>query len=282
MTRSAHRKRGFTLFEVLVVLAIIMILIGLLVPAVQKVREAAARMQSMNNLKQIGLSVHNIASVYDGRLPPSTGQFPADGPDSTIFFHMLPFVEYDNVYKTYLKEPAKVPDTLTVKTYCAPNDPSNPGAGSALTSYASNCQVFGLDNGGSAKLPGTFLKGTSNTIIFMERYAQSGPKTPHRWYDTGATRTYLYPPAKGDTPWTSIVDPQFNPREKAAKISDDTAQNFSPNVLLIGIGDGSVRTASTSITTTFKVKGVDPDPSIWQWGCNVRGKLADAPAPQGW
>src|SRR4029077_11821053 len=103
-------RRAFTLIELLVVIAIIAVLIGLLLPAVQKVREAAARMQCSNNCKQIGLALANYESTYNKRPPASTIPWWPGGQDKDDFIMMtkpfgpnwavllLPYIEQNNLY----------------------------------------------------------------------------------------------------------------------------------------------------------------------------------------
>src|SRR6188472_2432046 len=93
-------REGFTLIELLVVIAIIAILIGLLLPAVQKVREAAARMTCSNNLKQMGTAIHNYASANQDKLPPQALYTQALSPARWQVFHfnLLPYIEQNNVY----------------------------------------------------------------------------------------------------------------------------------------------------------------------------------------
>jgi prepilin-type N-terminal cleavage/methylation domain-containing protein/prepilin-type processing-associated H-X9-DG protein len=134
LPRRRRRLKAFTLIELLVVIAIIAVLIGMLLPAVQKVREAANRLSCTNNLKQIGLALHSYHNS-NGRFPPGqVHKFPNDSPwggepaKTTWAIELLPYIEQDNLYKLYdhnQDQTAAVNVSVLqtfVKTYLCPSD----------------------------------------------------------------------------------------------------------------------------------------------------------------
>ncbi|HSQ55157.1 MAG TPA: DUF1559 domain-containing protein [Gemmata sp.] len=182
MRHSNPDRRGFTLIELLVVIAIISILIGLLLPAVQKVREAASRMKCSNNLKQIGIALHNYHSSFNS--------FPAGSNPLgyTVVAQLLPQMEQDNVYRMMDTTVAannavnNAAKAMTIKTLLCPSDTIDvPPVGLGGNNYFANYGtepwffqnatvangVFALRDNKGISVTG-IADGSSNTAAFAE------------------------------------------------------------------------------------------------------------------
>lgn len=208
MVRVPVARSAFTLIELLVVIAIIAILIALLVPAVQKVRDAAARSQCTNNMKQVGLATHALHDTHKV-LPPmvapsSSGTItlaaiPYNGAVGfTVFDWLLPYVDQGPLYDlAKLNVNSANPGAggagtiyaTVIKVFNCPVDPSKTPTGFSATAngsadkwaasnYAANYFIFGNPMGtsvaareqGANKIPSVFPDGASNTIMYAERY----------------------------------------------------------------------------------------------------------------
>jgi prepilin-type N-terminal cleavage/methylation domain-containing protein len=274
-----RKGRAFTLIELLVVIAIIAILIGLLVPAVQKVREAAARAQCQNNMRQIGIATHDHNDAV-GKLPPTmdwlnfSNWSPAgyDGNSyGSTFWHLLPYIEGDTIWKAgkqlYLTPNQISPgNPLTAqsvyfpwntsgqefKTYMCPSDPTqSQGAWPGRGSYVSNYLVFGWGNGSNGRIPATFQDGTSNTIMYTERFAQcSSSFTAWGWWggpNDPNTPCYNYFTLNG-----GIAGNPPNPNSQSIKfiVASNASQCISPST------DGSTGTGAPGTCTPHGASGI--------------------------
>jgi len=272
-------KKAFTLIELLVVIAIIAILIGLLLPAVQKVREAAGRTTSKNNLKQMALAIHNSHDQFK-ITPPMFGvvgssQIGATAANQASFFHnLLPFLEQESLYKlgkdaargTAIKgfnnplDPTwsanngvyTLPASVPAWANGSPTNPWPTWASSAnatsgtkwgLSSYAANWQVFG-DNG--IKFT-SIMDGLSHTTILGEKYAIS----------SRAAGTF---PSEGAGLWAYGIPPVVTSYDNSANPIPTLTASVYPSGYWPRYGFVNLSSANSGWTT-------DTTKQTFNWNC---------------
>jgi prepilin-type N-terminal cleavage/methylation domain-containing protein len=192
-TVAITRRKGMTLLELLVVIFIIAVLLALLLPAVQKARESALRIETMNHLKQLELATQNFTDTNNGWLPSITGyNFNAHSYDLSMFISIMPYIEQGNIYAAYKsKYPGQsFSSEFVIKPYLDPSDPTLSKQQDGVSSYAANALVFAP----RSKLV-NLTDGLSNTIAFAEHYANACGGTQFQWFES---RSYVSnPPTLG-------------------------------------------------------------------------------------
>jgi prepilin-type processing-associated H-X9-DG protein len=249
------RRRGITLFETLVVLALLILLFGLFLPLVQKVREAARRTQCVNNMHQLGLAVHDCVATYE-KLPPSVGSFPNETSEGTLHFYLLPFIEQDNIFAKARDGDGKYSvwtnntNTVIIKTFVCPNDASGDkvpvyDGWLATTNYAANFMCFRLGGRGLQDI----TDGTSNTMFFTERYRLCN-QTPTAWgYN-------------GETDWAPMFAyssyARFQVQPSQEQCNSALPQSIHNGGIQVGMADGSARMVHDGITPQTWYYAIDP------------------------
>jgi type II secretory pathway pseudopilin PulG len=251
--RVQSARRGFTLSGLLVVLALLVVMLGLALPALQKAREAADRIKCQNNLKQIVLACRNSQNIFD-RFPPAVGSFAMAHSEGTLQFYLLPFMDQDAVYNLAddgagnLSVWNKNVYGTNIPLFHCPSDASGGPAHLydgwlATTSYASNFLVFTL-NGATF---GDITDGTSNTVFFAERY-QICNQTPCAWAYSGESE---WAPMFG---YSTVA--RFQQQPSQAQCNPALGQAIHPGGIQVGMGDGAVCNVRN---------GVDPK----SWWCGI-------------
>jgi hypothetical protein len=230
--------RGFTFVELLVILAILGFVLAFLLPIIAQLRQAASRQQSLNNLKQLALAVHNVHDTFK-KFPPTVGKM--NNVFGTAHFHLLPFLEQQNLYQQAEGAVWKngVYGTV-VPLFLDKLDPSAPPDNQfkswlATTNYAASWPVFKQGENNFTQI----TDGLSNTLMFTQRY-QMCNGTPTAW---GYPALYTWTPMFG-----YYSQAKFQSVPKQNECDPTLPQSLTPAGIEVALCDGSCRYVSERIS----------------------------------
>jgi len=237
MMNVRYRRPGVSALALVLVIGLLLLGLALLAPAVSRVRSAAGRTQSMNNLKQLALACHNFHDVYKG-MPPIAGKF--GQMEGSLHYFLLPFIEQDVLFRNS-NNAVWNNDTWAknIPTFIDQRDPSAESdfvyqGWLATTSYPGNWMVFKEGKTSLAQIP----DGTSNTLMYAQRYRMCNGD-PTAW---GYPGLYKYAPMFG---FYSTNKFQAAPSQDACTTA--LPQAITPDGILVGMCDGSVRHVSPQV-----------------------------------
>jgi Tfp pilus assembly major pilin PilA len=252
-------RRAFSVLELIIVIGILAVLVGLLLPGVQKVRKSAARMSGANNVKQIVLAIHHCAGSNEGRLPVAGGY---DSP----FFKSVPYLEHGNYYVEVKAGKRSYGNDYEMKIFLSPLDQSLRTAANrrGVASYAYNAQILVPDVSGlSAPTWDAVRDGLSNTILIAEHYAFDCGSAQFSWYWSRAARTFPLPGTAstvvirrssfadagdlGVAPRAALAPP-FQVVPKIEECDPRVPQTPFSEGLMAGVADGSVRLVKPNVS----------------------------------
>jgi type II secretory pathway pseudopilin PulG len=290
---NRRRARGATLFELLVVMAVVAVILGILMPGVLRLRGVADREKCQNNLRQILAAVHGYASANQDHLPAYSKSI-RTGPGSA-FYWLLPQIGHEDIYRAsvnaggwYGCSDRPVPlyqcsMDLTMHNGMAANSPMTNPQGAPVpiagSSYALNFRVFAGEDNHTFNLESPYtLKdipdGAANTIFIAERAASNNlgeiyGSNGWGWPGGDNNSGYYFGPLFGH-PNQGINLPQFDPTGVGTSGAPiwQTVQGFHPGVCIVGMGDGSVRVISATVEHGAWVSAVLPDdgtPAAADW-----------------